>query len=71
MANKVIENGPNFYHFSSCHGTLRHNLFKLLCSTNSINVTEGMFCMNGTTSVPKSVLRYSVDKVRQESESEV
>ena len=28
-------------------------------------------CMNGTTSVPKSILRYSVDKVRQESESEV
>ena len=28
-------------------------------------------CVNGTTSVPKSVLRYSVDKVRQESESEV
>ena len=37
----------------------------------TINVTDGMFCMNGTTSVPKSVLRYSVDKVRQESESEV
>ena len=27
--------------------------------------------MNGTTSVPKSILHYSVDKVRQESESEV
>ena len=39
--------------------------------TGNINVTDGMFCMNGTTSVPKSVLRYSVDKVRQESESEV
>ena len=25
---------------------------------------DGMFCMNGTTSVPKSVLRYTVDKVR-------
>ena len=39
--------------------------------TGDINVPDGMFCMNGTTSVPKSVLRYSVDKVRQESESEV
>ena len=36
-----------------------------------INVTDGWFCKNGTTSVLKSVLRYYVDKVRQESESEV
>ena len=36
-----------------------------------ISVTDGMFCMNGTTSVPKSVLRYSVDKVRKGSETEV
>ena len=28
-------------------------------------------CVNGTTSVPKSVLRYSMDMVRQESKSEV
>ena len=34
-------------------------------------VTDGMFGVNRTTSVPKSVLRYSLDKVRQESESEV
>ena len=39
--------------------------------TNKINVTDGMFCMNGTTSVPKSVLRYTEDKVRQGSETEV
>ena len=30
-----------------------------------------MLVMNGTTSVPKSVLRYTMDKVRQESETEV
>ena len=31
----------------------------------------GCFGVNGTTSVPKSVFRYTVDKVRQVSESEV
>ena len=30
------------------------------------NVKDGMVCMNGTTSVPKSVLRYVVDKVNLE-----
>ena len=35
-----------------------------------IHVTD-LGVLNGTTSVPKSFLRYSVDKVRQESESEV
>ena len=30
----------------------------------NIYVTDGMFARNGTTSVPKSVLRYVVDKVR-------
>ena len=34
-------------------------------------VTDGMFSVNGTTSVPKSVLRYTVDKVRQVFETEV
>ena len=29
-----------------------------------IYVTDGMFCKNGTISVPNSVLRYVVDKVR-------
>ena len=29
-----------------------------------INVTDGMFASNGTTSVPKSVLRYVVDNVK-------
>ena len=43
----------------------------LSVSSRMIYVTNGMFCMNLTTSVPKSVLRYSVDKVRQGSESEV
>ena len=38
---------------------------------SSIYVTDGMFCMNGTTNVPKSVLRYTVDKVRQVSDTEV
>ena len=42
-----------------------------LCPFIIINVTDGMFCMNGTTSVPMSVLRYTVDKVRQVSGSEV
>ena len=36
-----------------------------------INFSFSFNCMNGTTSMPKSVLRYSVDKVRQVSESEV
>ena len=36
-----------------------------------IYVTDGMFCMNGTTSVPKSVFLYTVDKVRQLSKTEV
>ena len=39
--------------------------------TSAIYVTDGKVCMNGTSSMPKSVLRYSVDKVKQESESEV
>ena len=34
-------------------------------------VMDWVFDVNGTTSVPKSVLRYSEDKVRQESKSEV
>ena len=38
---------------------------------SGIRVTDGMFCMKGTTSVPKSVLRYTVDKVRQVFETEV
>ena len=36
-----------------------------------MHVTEGMFCMNETTSMPKSILRYTVDKVRQVSGIEV
>ena len=31
-----------------------------LCIVLPIYVTDGMFCMNGTTSVPKSVLRYTL-----------
>ena len=38
---------------------------------STIYVTDGMFCMYGTTSVPKSVLHFTVDKVRQGSETEV
>ena len=30
----------------------------IFISKMHIHVTDGMFCMNGTTSVPKSVLRY-------------
>ena len=36
-----------------------------------IYVTDGMFYMNRTTGVPKSVLHYTVDKVRQVFETEV
>ena len=32
---------------------------------------DGMFSMNGTTSMPKSVLRYTIDKVKQGFETEV
>ena len=31
--------------------------------SSNINVTDGMFCMNGTFSVPNSVLRYSLTSV--------
>ena len=34
-------------------------------SISTINVTDGMFVMNGTTSVPKSILCLVLDKVRQ------
>ena len=34
-------------------------------------ICNGCNCLNGTTSMPKSVLRYSLDKVRQVSESEI
>ena len=37
----------------------------------TMHVTDGMLSMNGTTSVPMSVLRYTVDKVRQRSETEI
>ena len=43
----------------------------LLLYDLGIYVTDGMFCMKGITSVPKSVLRYSMDKVRQGSETKV
>ena len=45
----------------------------LFVSGNSVTiyVTDGMVGMNGTTSVPKSFLHYTVDKVRQGSETEV
>ena len=36
-------------------------------SISTINVTDGMFVMNGTTSVPKSILCLVLDKVRQVS----
>ena len=39
--------------------------------SHQLYVTDGMLVMNGTTSVPKSILRYTVDKVRQGSETEV
>ena len=38
---------------------------------STIYVTDGMFRMNGTTSVPKSVLHFTRDKVRQGSKTEV
>ena len=46
-------------------------VWNLLRDNGYINVMDGMICMNGTTNVPKSILHYSVDKVRQESQFEV
>ena len=36
-----------------------------------MNVTDGMFCLNGTTSAPKSVLHYVVDKVKHKQAEQV
>ena len=55
-----------FFHYHYFNN-LKTNAFANVC----MYATDGMFCMNGTTSVPKSVLRYIVDKVRQGSEFEV
>ena len=38
---------------------------------SGMNVTDGRLYLSGTTSVPKSVLRYTEDKARQGSETEV
>ena len=57
-----------------------HKVFKMCLTMNeltrkntsqdNIYVTDGLgFLTNGTTSVPKSVLRYTVDKVKQLSET--
>ena len=35
-----------------------------MVKVHGINELDGMFCMNWTTSVPKSILRYVVEKVK-------
>ena len=43
-------------------GLILGDIYCRFMGTRSTNhVTDGMLCMNGTTSVPKSVLRYTVD----------
>ena len=42
-----------------CKLVLRFTKFQTTLSLLGINVTDGMFCMNRTTSVPKSALRYT------------
>ena len=39
-------------------------MFELTGKLSFINVTDGRFKLNRTTSMPKSILRYLVDKVK-------
>ena len=62
MFFKQVKSGLLLCYISSdlCSDAFAHLIINI--ELLQINVTESMFCMNRTTSVPKSVLHYDVDK---------